>query len=753
VITASLSPQTITVTGHDFLSGATLQAIPSVAAGSVNLAQSVTVVSATKITFTVQCLPTESAAVKVYIQNPGGSDYGVAAMTMQAQLSDLTPIVFDTTGDSSDADPPYITTVVRVLVTPHSRANLVFAGIVPIDPHFSNSYSGINSATDDDGDGVVVFHSLATGPGRILFVVIDSAGVMHKARAPLQESLPDSTWIPSQPHPQRSADGTVSRYDLDLVTDTDAWFLWVRPGVGSWWVLAADHNATTDADGVPLYDGHAVVRAAVFQAVPGSASGPPPLSFAPSDVVAILNDHTWSVERLPSPLTGSTGGTIQLFSESTKEGNDCKVYVRRIAGSEGTVSVSYHTADGTAHAGVDYAATAGTVTFAPGEYVKTISIPTIDDGFYGNGTRNFSLVIAADAATVPAPNHTLFILDAQDQPIVSAADVRVSEGDDASATVQVPVLLSGKSRLTASLNWQTIDDHQNFGPLHTLTFAPGETQKFIPIPYSGNTAPNPERIITIRFDSPQNATLRNQTAKVTIVDDDTQALSVNDIQAEEQSQTANFLVTMSRAVGAPVTVHYATFDGTATAPLDYTATSGILTFAPGEIAKVVTVPVVRDQIADPDETFTLRLSDATAATISKNIGVATILESDRLPQPVVLINDIALAEGNSGTTDATFNVRLSFASALPVVVAWRTENGTAHDDSDYTAGIGTLTFAPGETSLPVTVKISGDTTAEPNETFRLVIIGTSNAIPGSGASCTIINDDGQPPPSRRRASH
>ena len=128
-------------------------------------------------------------------------------------------------------------------------------------------------------------------------------------------------------------------------------------------------------------------------------------------------------------------------------------------------------------------------------------------------------------------------------------------------------------------------------------------------------------------------------------------------------------------------------------------------------------------------------------------------KSFRLPQPVVLIDDISVAEGNSGTTDATFNVRLSFASALPVVVAWRTENGSARDDSDYTAGVGTVTFAPGETSRPVIVKINGDTTPESNENFRLVIIGASNAIAGNGATCTIINDDGQPPPPRHRAAH
>jgi len=704
------------------------------------------------MTFTVQCLPTESGAVEVKVTNANGAYGGApAAMTLQAQLSDLTPIIFDEIGDILHTDPRAFRTVVRAQVTPHSNATLIHGGNLLF--RYENAYGhGVLTAVDDDGDGVVAFPTLPYPPGDMFFAVVDLSGVMHTTKAPFQEALPDSTWIPSQPHPQRSEDGTISRYDLDFSRDYFAEFLWVRPGVGAWWVRAYDHTAT-DADGVPFFDYHAVVRTAVFQPL-FAAYGPAPPSFAPSDIVGILTVHEWSVERLPSPLTGSTGGEIRLFSDydPPKEGNDCKVYVRRVSGSEGPVSVSYHTSDKTARAGIDYLATAGTVTFAPGEYVKVISIPTIDDGVYGNGTRYFSMVIAADAATVPAPTNDVFIGDAQPPPALLVADVRVNEGDDASATVQVPVILSGKSLLTATYSWRTIDEHQNSGPLHGLSFAPGETQKFIPITYAGNTVPDPDRTITIRFDWTENATLRSQTAKLTIVDDDTPSLSVNDVQAEEQSQTANFLITMSRSVLVPVTVNYATFDGTATAPLDYTATSGFLTFAPGESSKVVTVPIVRDQIADPDETFTLKLFDAARATISKNSGAATILESS-LPQPVVLIDDIRVAEANSGTTDATFSVHLSFASTLPVVLAWKTENGSAHDDSDYAAGSGTLMFAPGETIQAVTVKISGDTMPEPNETFRIVVIGASNAIPGTGASCTIINDDGQPPPPRHRAAH
>jgi hypothetical protein len=752
VITASLSPQTFTITGHDFISGDSIQATALLGTGRVDLARSPTFVSATKMTFTVQCLPTESGAVDVRVTHAGGV-YGVApaAMTLQAQLSDLTPIIFDEIGEILHTDLRAIRTVVRAQVTPHSNATLILGGNLRF--HYENAYGhGVLTAVDDDGDGVVAFPTLQYAPGDMFFAVVDLSGVMHKTKAPFQEDLPDSTWIPSQPHPQRSPDGTMSRYDLDFYRDYFAEFLWVRPGVGAWWVRAYDHSAT-DADGVPFYDYHAVVRTAVFQPL-FAASGPAPPSFAPSDIVGVLTVHEWSVERLPSPLTGSTGGEIKLFSDYNPptEGNDCKVYVRRVNGSEGPVSVSYHTSDKTARAGIDYLATAGTVTFAPGEYLKTISIPTIDDGVYGYGGKYFSLDIAADGVTAWDTANYVFIQDAQSAPVISVADVRVNEGDAASSTVQVPVVLSGKSLVTTSLIWQTIDDHQNAGPIHALTFAPGETQKFIPITYAGNMLPDPDRTITIGLYSPEHATLDNQTAKVTIVDDDTQALSVDDTTAEEESQTANFLVTMSRGVNAPVTVHYATVDGTATAPLDYTATSGILTFAAGEIAKSVTVPVIRDEIADSGETFALRLSDAAGATIRKSTGTATLVETV-LPQPLVLIDDIAVAEGNAGTTDAKFNVRLSFPSARQVIVAWRTENGSARDDSDYIAGVGTLTFAPGETSLPVTVKNSGDTTPEPNENYRLVIIGASNAIAGSGGTCTIVNDDGQPPPPRRRAAH
>jgi protocatechuate 3,4-dioxygenase beta subunit len=89
--------------------------------------------------------------------------------------------------------------------------------------------------------------------------------------------------------------------------------------------------------------------------------------------------------------------------------------------------------------------------------------------------------------------------------------------------------------------------------------------------------------------------------------------------------TADFVVNLSAASASTVTVNYATSDGTAAAGTDYTATSGTLTFAPGVTALAVPVTVIGDATADPNETFTLTLSNPTNATLSTASAVGTII--------------------------------------------------------------------------------------------------------------------------------
>lgn len=113
-------------------------------------------------------------------------------------------------------------------------------------------------------------------------------------------------------------------------------------------------------------------------------------------------------------------------------------------------------------------------------------------------------------------------------------------------------------------------------------------------------------------------------------------LSVTDVTVVEPdagSVPATFTVSLSVPAGAPaeaapVSVHYGTVDGTATAPGDYAATSGTLTFPAGQTSASVTVPVAGDAVDEPDETFAVALTGAAGAAVSRN-GVGTILDNDR----------------------------------------------------------------------------------------------------------------------------
>ena len=215
--------------------------------------------------------------------------------------------------------------------------------------------------------------------------------------------------------------------------------------------------------------------------------------------------------------------------------------------------------------------------------------------------------------------------------------------------------------------------------------------------------------------------------------------------AEPASGTAQatFTVTLSKASTTPVTIGYATANGTATAGSDYTATTGTLSFAPGVISQQISVPVRSDTVVEPSETFTVTLSNPSGATITTATATATITDSTAAgTAPTVSIADASVIEGNSGTSTLAFTATLSKASATAVTVNYATSNGTATAGQDYTAGSGTITFAPGVISQTVNVAVTGDTTVEPTETLTVTLSTPSGAtIARAVATGTILTDD------------
>jgi Calx-beta domain/FG-GAP-like repeat len=207
------------------------------------------------------------------------------------------------------------------------------------------------------------------------------------------------------------------------------------------------------------------------------------------------------------------------------------------------------------------------------------------------------------------------------------------------------------------------------------------------------------------------------------------------------TRAASFIVTLSAAYGQPVTVAYATANGTATAGSDYQASSGTLAIPAGQTTGTITAQVIGDRLPEADETFFVNLSSPTNATIADGQGMATISDDE----PRISISDVTKKEGNGKkTTLFVFTVTLSAAYDQAVTMSYRTVDGTAKtSDSDYIAKTGTLTFAPGETTKTITIVVNGDNRKEANETFYLDLFGnSSNSLFTKNRGLgTILNDD------------
>lgn len=231
-------------------------------------------------------------------------------------------------------------------------------------------------------------------------------------------------------------------------------------------------------------------------------------------------------------------------------------------------------------------------------------------------------------------------------------------------------------------------------------------------------------------------------------------LSINDVSLTEGnsgSQTLTFTV-MHAGTSSPFTVNYATADNSASAGSDYTNTSGSLSFTgtDGE-PKTITVTVPGDATVELDENFYVNLSNVSHAgvTLVDGQGTGTITNNDAA---TVSINNISINEGNSGTTDFTFNATLSHAVNSAVMVDFNTSPGTATAGTDYTASNGTLTFSgtAGEIET-ITISVNGDTDFEAAETFNAMLSnlqanGRNVSILTSTGVATILNDDPLPVP-------
>ena len=337
-------------------------------------------------------------------------------------------------------------------------------------------------------------------------------------------------------------------------------------------------------------------------------------------------------------------------------------------------------------------------------------------------------------------------------PTLSIGDVSGAEGDAGTTPAVFTVTLSQASPQAVTVEYATADGSALAGSdfvstQGALVFGAGQTSTTVSVTTLGDTTYEPDETFLVSLSNVVGAVLGDALGRGTISNDDAlPVVSVADaafVEGDAGTTDAAFVVTLSRASSQAVTVDYATADGTAMAGGDYTSRQGSVVFDPGQTSQTVSVSVFGDTTYEPDETFLLNLSNTIGAGLGDPQGQGTISNDDALP--MVSVADATVAEGDSGTTDATFVVTLSRPSWQAVTVDYATADGTAAAGSDYMSRQGSVVFDPGQTTGTVTVPVIGDTTHEPDETFVVNLSDVVGAgLADSQGQGTISNDDALP---------
>ncbi len=515
------------------------------------------------------------------------------------------------------------------------------------------------------------------------------------------------------------------------------------------------------------------------------------------EVLRFAVDYEHHCNGNPAALFGSVrydsgvpvGPRLAVGAVDRYEGDDSSTsmgFVISLSAPSGSlVTVPYQTVDGTATAGVDYVPVAGTATFPAGQ--TTVPVP---------------VQVLGDTAQEPDETFTLSLGDGSGAPVAFAQGLGTILNDDPFKTLlyfnsEPGDDIGGGLRFTMTPAdgafalsrfeggvyvaftgpefWQLL-----FAPPAGTTLAPGVypaavratttrppgspglevmgagracqalTGRFavleaeygadgevlrLAVDYEQHClGGDPALFGSVRYRSSVPVTRRLIAADASVAEGDSGTRSLG------------FPVWLSEPGGSPVTVSFATADGTARRGVDYAPRSGSTTLAAGQTDVVIPVTVYGDTLPEADETFSLTFPGVVgAAAVFPPEAVGTILTDDMLPQ--LNVGDVSVVEEGPGSSPmASFVVSLSAPSDQPVSVAYLTQSGTATAGADYVHTAGTLEVAPGAASGTIAVPIVPDRLAEATETFSLLLLSPANATIGRGQALgTILDDDGDGP--------
>ncbi|WP_316801641.1 Calx-beta domain-containing protein [Pedobacter frigidisoli] len=475
--------------------------------------------------------------------------------------------------------------------------------------------------------------------------------------------------------------------------------------------------------------------------------------------LASSNNPAISVSNLPASINILDNSTATVSISTTPVINEnagtATFTVTLSAAVQNNFTVDYKTVDGTATAGTDYTATAGTLTFPAGSAAGatlTFTVPVIDDNLV-EPTETFSATISnvqGAAVTVGTATATVSITDNDTAVASIAPGTNGNETGPVNGTFIVSLSnpSSTATDITFTLGGTATEGTDYTTVIKTITIPAGQTSAAISIPVLVDAIAEPIETVVATLGTSNNPAIsvNNTPASINILDANTAnvSISINAASVPESVGTVTLSVTLNIAVQNSFTVDYATASGTATSGLDFTATSGTLTFpanSPAGTVLNVVIPIIDDNIVENSESFTVGLSNVQGADVAIGASPATVTIADNDTAVATITADTNGDE--NGQVSGVFKVTLSNPSATPTTLTF-TLGGTATESSDYSAVTKTIVIPAGATTATITIPVLADDLAEGTETIIATLTNSSNpaiTVSTTPASINILDED------------
>ncbi|WP_446221157.1 Calx-beta domain-containing protein [Microcystis aeruginosa] len=313
------------------------------------------------------------------------------------------------------------------------------------------------------------------------------------------------------------------------------------------------------------------------------------------------------------------------------------------------VTVNYATADGTATTtDNDYTAIAATpLIFNAGETSKTITVAVNGDTKVESNETFF-----VNLSSLNANGRNVTIADSQGQGTITNDDVILpsitlavspsSVTEDGTTNLVYTFTRSGVTSNALTVNYTlggtaTLNtDYTRTGTTNTVTFVAGSSTATVTVDPTADTIVESNETVILTLAAGTGYTIGTPTAVTgTITNDDFPQLSINDITVVEgKDNNAILTVTVDNPNSQPITVNYTTGPINATANVDYTSKTGTITIAPNTATATISIPILNDNLNEPDEVFTVTLSNPVNATINPDEAIGQVIITDTLQSAI-----------------------------------------------------------------------------------------------------------------------